>query len=137
VRTLAAFPSDESRAIIAGALQDPDVDVRVTACQALGRLGGPESGRLLGLALAHDKSVDVRIAATKSLGEMGDPQAAPLLAVALEDPDPALQYSGIAAMRMATGVDLGNDVNRWRQYVQNSDPNLAEERLADKLRRPF
>ena len=137
VRTLAAFPSDQSRALIAGALQDADVDVRVAACQGLGTLGGPDSSRLLGLALEHDTSVDVRIAATKALGEMGDPQAVPLLAVALEDPDPALQYSGVAAMRTATGLDLGNDVNRWLQYAQNPDPNMTEERLADKLRRPF
>jgi HEAT repeat protein len=137
VRTLAAYPSEQSRVIIAAALKDPDVDVRVTACEALGKLGDLESGRLLGQALAHDTSVDVRIAATKALGEMQDPQAVPILAVALEDPDPALQFSGVEAMRMATGKDLGNDVNRWRQYARNPDPNAAEERLADKLRRPF
>ncbi len=137
VRTLAAYPSEQSRVIIAAALKDPDVDVRVTACEALGKLGGPESGRLLGQALAHDTSVDVRIAATKALGEMQDPQAVPILAVALEDPDPALQFSGVEAMRMATGKDLGNDVNRWRQYAKNPDPNATDERLADKLRRPF
>ncbi|MEX2142683.1 MAG: HEAT repeat domain-containing protein [Pirellulales bacterium] len=137
VRTLAAFPSDQSRMIIAAALQDPDVDVRVTACQALGKLGGADSSRRLGQALASDTSVDVRIAATKALGEMHDPQAVPLLAVALEDPDPALQFSGVEAMRLATGKDLGNDVNRWRQFARNPDPNAAEERLADKVRRAF
>jgi HEAT repeat protein len=137
LRTLAAFPSDQSRIVIATALQDADVDVRVTACEALGDLGGADSARLLGQALTHDSSVDVRIAATKALGEMNDPQAVPLLAVALEDPDPALQFSGVEAMRMATGKDLGNDVNRWRQYAKNPDPNVAEERLADKLRRSF
>jgi HEAT repeat protein len=137
VRTLAAFPSDQSRVIIAAALRDPDIDVRMTACEALGELGGPESGRLLGQALSHDTSVDVRIAATKALGEMNDPQAVPILAVALEDPDPALQFSGVEAMRMATGKDLGNDVNRWREFAKNPDPNVPEERLADKLRRAF
>jgi HEAT repeat protein len=109
----------------------------MTACEALGELGGPESGRLLGQALSHDTSVDVRIAATKALGEMNDPQAVPILAVALEDPDPALQFSGVEAMRMATGKDLGNDVNRWREFAKNPDPNVPEERLADKLRRAF
>lgn len=137
VRTLAAFPSDQSQMLIAAALQDPDVDVRVTACQALGNLGGAEASRLLGATLAADASVDVRIAATKALGKMHDPQAVPLLTVALEDPDPALQFSGVEAMRLATGKDLGNDVNRWRQYAQNPDPNAAEKRLADKVRRAF
>ena len=137
LRTLAAFPSDPSRMLIAAALKDPDIDVRVTACEALGALGGADSGRLLGQAVAHDTSVDVRIAATKALGQMNDPQAVPLLAVALEDPDPALQFSGVEAMRLATGKDLGNDVNRWRQFARNPDPNVTEERLADKVRRAF
>ena len=71
------------------------------------------------------------------LGEMRDPQAVPLLTVALEDPDPALQFRGVEAMRLATGKDLGNDVNRWREYAQNPDPNASEESVAGKLRRMF
>ena len=137
VRTLAHVPTPTAGAVIAAALEDPDVDVRVTACQEIGKIGGEEASRLLGTALASDTSVDVRIAATKALGHMRDPQAVPLLVVALEDPDPALQLRGMEAMRLATGKDLGNDVNRWREYAMRPDPDAAEESVADKLRRLF
>jgi HEAT repeat protein len=92
---------------------------------------------MLGEALASDTSVDVRIAATKALGEMRDPQAVPMIAVALEDPDPALQLRGVEAMRLASGQDLGNDVNQWRQFARNSSPAQADESLAERARRPF
>jgi len=137
VRTLARAATPTAGTVIAAALQDPDVDVRVTACQEIGKIGGEEASRLLGAALGGDTSVDVRIAATKALGKMRDPQAVPLLVVALEDPDPALQLRGMEAMRLATGKDLGNDVNRWREYAQNPDPNAPEESLAAKMRRLF
>jgi HEAT repeat protein len=137
VRTLAHVPTPTSGAVIAAALQDPDVDVRVTACQEIGKIGGEEASRLLGSTLASDTSVDVRIAATKALGHMRDPQAVPLLVVALEDPDPALQLRGMEAMRLATGKDLGNDVNRWREYAQRPDPGAPDESLATKMRRLF
>jgi HEAT repeat protein len=137
VRTLAHVPTPTAGAVISAALQDSDVDVRVTACQEIGKIGGEEASRLLGAALAGDTSVDVRIAATKALGNMRDAQAVPLLVVALEDPDPALQLRGMEAMRLATGKDLGNDVNRWREYALRPDPAVAEESLAAKLRRLF
>jgi hypothetical protein len=137
VRTLARVPTPTAGALIAAALHDPDVDVRVTACQEIGKIGGEEASRLLGTALASDTSVDVRIAATKALGHMRDPQAVPLLVVALEDPDPALQLRGMEAMRLATGKDLGNDVNRWREFALHPDPNAPEESLAAKMRRLF
>ena len=105
--------------------------------QGLGKRGGPDASRVLAEALSGDTSVDVRIAATQALGEMRDPQAVPLLAVALEDPDPALQFRAVQAMRLASGKDLGNDVNLWRQYAKNPDPNAREESVADKLRRMF
>jgi hypothetical protein len=137
VRTLARVPTPTAGTVIAAALQDRDVDVRVTACQEIGKIGGEEASRLLGTTLASDTSVDVRIAATKALGHMRDPQAVPLLVVALEDPDPALQLGGMEAMRLATGKDLGNDVNRWREYALRPDPDAQEESLATKMRRLF
>jgi HEAT repeat protein len=137
VRTLAAYPSDQARSVIAAALKDSDIDVRVAACKALGQLGGPECGRLLGETLARDTSVDVRIAATAALGAMRDPQAVSMLAVALEDPDPALQLSGVEAMRLASGQDFGYDVNRWLQFAKSSGYASPNSELADKSRAAF
>ncbi len=137
VRALAKCKTTVAGATLNAGLRDADTDVRVECCAAWAKRGGPEAGRLLGEVLASDTSVDVRIAATKALGEMRDPQAVPLLAVALEDPDPALQFRAVEAMRLATGKNLGNDVNLWREYAKNPDPNASDEQLVNKLRRLF
>jgi HEAT repeat protein len=137
VRVLSGCQTPLASAVLNAGLKDTDTDVRVECCKAWGRRAGPDASRVLGEALASDTSVDVRIAATKALGAMRDPQAVPLLAVALDDPDPALQFRAVEAMRLASGKDLGNDVNKWRQYAKNPDPNAREESVADKLRRLF
>jgi HEAT repeat protein len=137
VRALAQYQTPTADAALYAALKDNDVDVRIEACNAWGRRGGPDASRVLGEALAGDTSVDVRIAAAKALGEMRDPQAVPLLAVALEDPDPALQFRAVEAMRLASGKDLGNDVNRWREFAKNPDMNAPNESLARRLGRLF
>jgi HEAT repeat protein len=133
VRTLAQHSGSHAQALIAAALKDTDADVRVTACEELGKIGGEESARLLAEALASDTNVDVRIAATEALGEMRDPRAVPLIAVALEDQDPALQLRGMEAMRLASGKNLGSDVNQWRQYAKNPEIEPREESIADRF----
>jgi hypothetical protein len=135
VRTLAQHSSPSARALVGAALKDTDADVRIVACEELGKVGGEDSARLLAEALASDTSVDVRIAATEALGEMRDPRAVPLIAVALEDQDPALQLRGMEAMRLASGKNLGNDVNQWRQYAKNPDIEAREESIADRFGR--
>jgi HEAT repeat protein len=45
--------------------------------------------------------------------------AIPVLAEALEDPDPAVQYRAVAALKQVSGRDLGNDVNAWREWAAN------------------
>jgi HEAT repeat protein len=137
VRTISHNPTPTSRAIVAAALKDTDADVRVTACEELGKIGGEESARLLAEALASDTNVDVRIAATEALGEMRDPRAVPLIAVALEDPDPALQLRGVEAMRLASGKNLGNNVNEWRAYAKNPEHEPREESVANRFGRLF
>jgi HEAT repeat protein len=137
VRVLSRCRTPLAAAVLNAGLKDSDTDVRVECCKAWGRRGGVDASRVLGETLASDTSVDVRLAATQALGAMRDPQAVPLLAVALDDPDPALQFRAVQAMRLASGKDLGNDVNQWRQYAKNPDPNAREESVADKLRRLF
>jgi HEAT repeat protein len=137
VRTLSRCNTPLAAALLNAGLRDPDTDVRVECCKAWGRRRGPDASRVLGEALASDTNVDVRIAATKALGEMRDPQAVPLLAVALDDPDPALQFRAVQAMRLASGKDLGNDVNRWREFAKNPDANAPDESVAGRLGRMF
>ena len=44
------------------------------------------------------------------------------LEVALLDRDPAMQFAGVQSLRQASGEDLGNDVQAWRQYVASLTP---------------
>ena len=40
------------------------------------------------------------------------------LGEALADADPAMQYRAVLSLKKVTGKDLGNDVDRWQQYVK-------------------
>ena len=50
------------------------------------------------------------------------PEAVLGLSAAIKDRDPALQYAGVQAMKSASGQDLGNDVEAWRQYASTLAP---------------
>lgn len=135
VRTLEKFPTPTSRRVVESARKDPDPDVRVVACEALGRRKDPQAVTLLGETLGSDVDTDVRLAAARALGQTRDPSAVAALGNVLEDPDPAIQYRAVQSLRETTGKDFGNDVNRWRQFVRGEVP--AEPTLAERLRRLF
>lgn len=125
-------------ALLRQGLKDADSDVRVLACQSLGRLGGPEAAAALAEALGSDTDPDVRLAAVKALGETGEPSAIPALGMALNERDPAMQYQAVASLRRVAPVDYGNDVPRWRQYVQG-EPVAPEPpfSLVERVRQWF
>jgi hypothetical protein len=138
VRTLTQFKTDEACALLRDAMDDNSTDVRIAACRAWGARKGPEAIELLGKRTADDTNVDVRLAAVRALGETGNPGAVPKLAFALEDTDPALQYRAVLSLRKITGKDLGNDVNRWRQYVKGETPATPRPTsIAERFRRLF
>ena len=138
VRTLAKLKGDDSDAVLREAMEDGSLDVRIAACQAWGSRKSPEAIELLGRRIASDTNTDVRLAAARALGETGDRAAVSKLGVALEDSDPALQYRAVLSLRKLTGENLGNDVNRWREYV-NGEPISPEQpiSIAERLRRMF
>lgn len=122
-------------ALLRQGLQDPDADVRVMACQALGRVGGPEAAAALAEALGSDTDPDVRLAAVKALGETGDASAVRALGIALEERDPAMQYLAVASLRQIAPVDYGNDVPRWRSYVRGEPvPPEPPVSLVERIR---
>lgn len=125
-------------ALLRQGLADADPDVRVLACQSLGRLGGQEAAAALAEALGSDTDPDVRLAAAKALGETGDPSAIQALGMALNERDPAMQYQAVASLRQIAPVDYGNDVQRWRQYVQG-EPVTPEPpfSLVERIRQWF
>jgi HEAT repeat protein len=138
VRTIANYPGPEADEIIKRAVNDPDADIRVAACDAWGKRGGQEATAVLAGRLHGDVDLDVRLAAARALGEGRDPAAVAALGRALEDGDPAMQYRAVSALQNITGKDFGGDVNQWRQYVKGETPKPAKPiSLADRLLRLF
>ena len=136
LRVAAEFDSPAALAICRGALDDPADQVRLVACDAWGRRGGPEAVKLLAHRFETDTEIDVRLRAVKRLGEVKDKAAIPVLAKALEDPDPAIQYRAVAALKQVSGRDLGDDVNTWRAWA--ADPGAEPEwSIAETFRKLF
>jgi hypothetical protein len=136
VKAAAGFDTPAALSICRGGLEDPDERVRVTACSAWRERGGPEAVELLGARYHADREIDVRLRALRELGELGDKAAVPVLARALEDPDPAVQYRAVAALKQISGRDLGDDVNAWRAWA--ADPEGGPEwSIAEGVRSLF
>lgn len=132
----AGFETPAAAAICEGGLQDPDMRVRIKACDVCGKRGS-EAVPLLAAAIETDDEVDVRLQAVRALGESEEASAIPVLARALEDPDPAIQYRAVAALRQVSGRDLGNDVNAWRTWAADPAVRDAEPTMAETFRRLF
>ncbi len=130
IRTLGRYPGPGVEAILKAALSDADTQVRVAACEAWGKHGDATAVKLLSEALRSDVDADVRLAAAKALGDTKNSEAVGPLGEALNDADPAMQYRAVLSLKRVTGKDLGNDVNRWQQYVkgevQETPPSMVE-----------
>ncbi|HBO44840.1 MAG TPA: hypothetical protein DD670_13095 [Planctomycetaceae bacterium] len=138
VRTLSKLRADEADSVLREAMEDSSLEVRIAACQVWGDRKSPEAVELLGRRIASDTNTDVRLAAARALGETRDQAAVAKLGVALDDSDPALQRRAVMSLQRLTGENLGNDVNRWRQYV-NGEPIVPAEpiSIAERLRQMF
>ncbi len=138
VRALAEYPTQAATSVLQAALKDSDTEVRVAACEALAKQGGTEATTVLGEALSGDVDLDVRLAAARALGQTNDERALAALGVALEDQNPAMQHRAVASLRKLTGENFGNDVNRWREYVNSDRSKPAKPvSIAERFRRMF
>jgi len=137
VSEAAAFDTPAAASICRGALQDPDQRVRIRACEVWGKRGGADAVALLTSRYRADTDLDVRLRALRMLGELRDSAAIPVLAEALEDPDPAVQYRAVAALKEVSGRDLGNDVNAWRAWAADPDADRGDWSVAETLRKLF
>ncbi len=136
VAVAAGFDTASAIAICKGALQDPDERVRMKACEVWEKRGGNEAVELLANRYRTDRELDVRLRALRMLGELQDKTAIPVLAEALEDPDPAVQYRAVSALKQVSGRDLGDDVNTWREWA--ADPNAKQPwSIAETFRKLF
>jgi HEAT repeat protein len=138
IRTLGDYPDPVADSVLKAALNDPDADVRIAACEAWGKRGDAQAAALLAPLLTTDVNQDVRLAAARALGKNKDPQAIAALGDALSDSDPAMQYRAVLSLKEITGQDLGNNVDRWRQYVKEGHTQPAQSAsMAERLKKMF
>ena len=135
----APFGTPAAAAICAGAVADPDPQVRAAACDAWARRGGPDAVRLLAERFDDDADLTVRLRALHALGSIRDEAAIAVLARALDDSDPAVQLRAMGSLRQLAGRDLGNDPATWKAWATNprrsSSPwSLSRELLPSFLR---
>lgn len=117
----AGFDTPAAEAICAGALDDPDPRVRLTACRVCAERRGPECVARLVKRARDDADLGVRLRAVRLLGDVGGDAAVPDLVALLDDPDPAVQSRTTAALAKVTGNDWGADVARWKRWAAAPD----------------
>jgi len=138
IRTLGDYPDPSADAVLKAALNDPDADVRIAACEAWGKRGDAQAAGLLAPILSSDVNQDVRLSAARALGKIKDQQAIAALGEVLTDSNPAMQYQAVLSLKEITGADLGNNVDRWRQYVQEQHPQPPQPAsMADRMKKIF
>jgi HEAT repeat protein len=126
VEEAATFQTPPADAILRGAADDPDPRVRAAGCGAWERRGGPEAIQFLTARATTDADLGVRLRAIRGLGELRDQAATAVLVSLLDDPDPAVQTRVCTALGRATGLALGDDPKRWRQWAVQ--PGSAQSR---------
>ena len=138
VHAIGGYPTESATSVLQWAVGDSDPDVRMAACEALGKRQGPETLGMLSTVLSSDLDIDVRMAAARALGDTGDVGAVAPLGRILEDRDPALQHQAVLSLRQCSDEDLGNDVNRWRQHVRGETPDPPRSiSVAERIKRFF
>jgi hypothetical protein len=133
--TIAEFDVPLAGTVLLAGLNDDDRDVRTTCCRLLGKRQEVAAIGPLSRIVGAEANAEVRMAAIDALGNFKSPAAVQGLAAAIKDRDPAMQYAGVEAMRAASGEELGNDVEAWRQYAAslpqtNPEPGAAEVNIA-------
>jgi hypothetical protein len=120
--SIAKFDAPLASAVLIAGLSDDDRDVRTACCRLLGSRKDPQAVQALSRIVGAEADMEVRMAAIDALGKYDSNDAVAGLAAAIKDRDPALQYAGVKAMKSASGKDLGNDVEAWRQYAATLTP---------------
>jgi len=116
------------------AMRDEDPFVRREACRVMASWQKPESAVVLRHLVRNDKDKDVLLQATKSLAAFDDRDTRETLGSLLDHRQPALRYEAMQSLKVCTKQDYGNDVHRWKQYLNGEipDPVIAPS-LAQRL----
>jgi len=138
--TIAEYSTPLAHDVLIAGLNDDDLDVRLACCRKLGERADPSSVQVLRRVLENDDELDARLAAVDALGEIATTESVAALGVALKDRDPAMQYAGVQSLQAISGLDLGNDVQSWREYAASEQPQISPKvSVAERIKRysPF
>lgn len=136
VRAIVNCRTPLATSVLRAAMDDEDMDVRITACKAWGQVGGPEAVELLGRAIGDDSAeLEVRLAAADALANVKQPRAVQALGLAIQDrQNPALQFRAAQSLQQVTGLRHGNNLVAWREYVsQQGGPFIARSDVTSPL----
>jgi HEAT repeat protein len=117
--------------VLAGMLRDPAIIVRAAAADSLGQLKDPGTVSSLVEALwdsgsfYRGQSVWARRHYVDAMGEIGSKKALTALIRGIEDNDPSVVTSSLAALRKIVGYDFARDrtqaehIEAWRRWGMN------------------
>ena len=109
VRTLGELATPHAEPLLREAVSDPNLDVRIAACEAWGKRGGQEAAAILAGVVAQDGDIDLRIAAAEQLGRFAGDQ------VAIRRPRNGARQSRSSASISGNPIAQGCDLTRLRQ----------------------
>ena len=117
------------------AMQDEEPFVRREASRAIASWRKPESAVVLRHVVRNDRDKDVQLQAVQSLAAFDDRDTIETLGNLLDHRQSALRYQSMQSLKVCTKEDFGNDVHRWKQYLNGEIPDPAHTTtLAERLR---
>jgi HEAT repeat protein len=117
------------------AMRDDDPFVRREACRVIAGWQKPESAIVLRHVVRNDRDKDVQLQAAQSLAAFDAPDTRETLGSLLDHRQPALRYQAMQSLKVCTKQDFGNDVHRWKQYLNGEIPTSTHTTtLAERLR---
>ena len=139
VRTLGVLPTETAATALRTAVKHAEPDVRSAACLAWSERGGTEAADQLATVAGADTNQDVRLTALRELSRFPGKKTVTTLGVALDDRSPAVQWRAMQSLKVVTGLDYGDNVPAWREFVSGGNPGAERrpsvaERVSDLFR---
>ncbi|MCA9229914.1 MAG: HEAT repeat domain-containing protein [Planctomycetales bacterium] len=138
--TVAEYSTPLAQQMLLAGLNDDDLDVRLACCLKLGERADPSTVAQLQEVLKNDEELDVRLAAVDALGKIRSSESVAALGIAVNDRDPAMQYAAVQSLQAVSGLELGNDVQVWREYAAGKQPQISPQlSVAERIKKysPF
>jgi predicted house-cleaning noncanonical NTP pyrophosphatase (MazG superfamily) len=117
------------------AMRDEDPFVRREACRVIASWQRQDSAVVLRHVVRNDRDKDVQLQAAQSLAAFDDTDTRETLGSLLDHRQPALRYQAMQSLKVSTKQDFGNDVRRWKQYLNGEIPDpIHTPTLAERFR---